>query len=301
MLTNARGVAQECSGPCARAAGIPLRILNWNVEGLLGKVCEADFMQYVSEFDIICFTETFLDRTDPLDCFPDFLQFPSPAVKLSRHGRSSGGVLVLVKRAWRKYVSVLDLSQDNMVWLKIDRTVFSCEKHVILCCTYVCPYDSPYYRQAHVAVTSGIYSVEQCLLNFIQQFDQSCCYMLCGDFNARTGNFNALSHDDDGDTITFVQTELCEYRQSEDRTVNAFGRLLLEMCAECDLRILNGACRDEEGHFTYVCAAGCSSVDYYICSKELADQDIELHVNNCRLNCRCVLKKISLIAKNNYL
>ena len=103
--------------------------------------------------------------------------------------------------------------------------------------------------------------------------------MLCGDVNARTGNFNALAHDDDGDTITFVQTELCEYRQSEDRTVNAFGRLLLEMCAECDLRILNGACRgDEEGHFTDVCAAGCSSVDYYICSKEFADQDIELHV-----------------------
>ena len=49
--------------------------------------------------------------------------------------------------------------------------------------------------------------------------------MLCGDFNARTGNFNALSHDDDGDTITFVQTELCEYRQSEDKTVNAVGRL----------------------------------------------------------------------------
>ena len=84
--------------------------------------------------------------------------------------------------------------------------------------------------------------------------------------------------------------------------MNAFGRLLLEICAELDLRILDGACRgDEEGRSTYVCAAGCSSVDYYICSKELADQDIELHVNNCRLNCRCVLKKISLIAKNNYL
>ena len=106
MLTNAGGVAQESTGPRARAAGIPLRILNWNVEGLLGKLCEADFMQYVSEFDIICFTETFLERIDPLGCFPDFLQFPSPAVKLSRHGRSSGGVLVLVKCALGKYVSV---------------------------------------------------------------------------------------------------------------------------------------------------------------------------------------------------
>ena len=86
MLTNACGVAQEPTGPRALAAGIPLRILNWNVEGLLGKVCEADFMQYVSEFDITCFTETFLERIDPLDCFPDFLQFSSLAVKLSQHG-----------------------------------------------------------------------------------------------------------------------------------------------------------------------------------------------------------------------
>ena len=83
---------------------------------------------------------------------------------------------------------------------------------------------------------------------------------------AVTGNFNALSHDDDGDPITFVQTELCHYRQSEDKTVNAFGRLLLGMCAECDLHILSGACRwDEEGHFTNVCAAGCSSVADSIC------------------------------------
>ena len=124
-------MAQESTGPRARAAGIPLSILNWNVEGLLGKVCEADFMQYVSDFDIICFTETFLERVDPLDCFPDFLQFPSSAVKLSWHGRSSGGVLVLVKRALGKYVSVLDLSQDNMVWLKIElcflvRNTLSC-------------------------------------------------------------------------------------------------------------------------------------------------------------------------------
>ena len=149
----------------------------------------------------------------------------------------------MVKRAWEKFVRVLNLPQDNMVWLKIDRSVFSCEKHVVVCGDYVCPSDSPYYRQAHVAVTSSIYSIEQCLLNFIQQFDQSCCYLLCGDFNARTGNLNALSHGSNDHRITIVQTVLCEYRQSEDMTVNAFGRLLLEMCAECDLRILNGACR----------------------------------------------------------
>ena len=42
---------------------------------------------------------------------------------------------------------------------------------------------------------------------------------------------------------------------------------------------MNGACRgDEKGHFTYVCAAGCSIVDYYICSQEFTEYDMKVHV-----------------------
>ena len=116
--------------------------------------------------------------------------------------------------------------------------------------------------------------------------------MLCGDFNVRTGNLNALSHDSNEDTITFVQTELCEYRQSEDKTVNAFGRLLLTMCAG-----------DEKGHFTYVCAAGCSIVDYYICSQEFTEHNMKLHVaekfdiNTYHWNFCCSLRNTSPLAK----
>ena len=129
MQTNALGVAQECSGLRTRAAGTPLRILNWNVEGLIGKVCEANFTHYVSDFPVVSHTHThkmFLERSDPLDCFRDFLQFFSPAVKLSQRGRSIGGVLVLVKHAYGKNASVLDLSQDNMVWIKQSVCVCVC-------------------------------------------------------------------------------------------------------------------------------------------------------------------------------
>ena len=51
------------------------------------------------------------------------------------------------------------------------------------------------------------------------------------------------------------------------------------MFAECDLRILNGACLgDKKGHFTFVCAAGCSTVDYNICSQEFTEHDMKLYV-----------------------
>lgn len=121
-----------------------VRILNWNVEGLLSKLGEAEFIQYVSSFDIICFTETFLAYQSALDCFPDFVQFSRPAVKLSNQGRRSGGVLFLVRRALENFVEVIDLTLDYIVVLKFDKTVFSSDKHVILCGAYVCPPDSPY-------------------------------------------------------------------------------------------------------------------------------------------------------------
>ena len=47
----------------------------------------------------------------------------------------------------------------------------------------------------------------------------------------------------------------------------------------CDLTILNGTCPgDEPGNFTYVCSAGSSTIDYFICSRELAEKVIELEV-----------------------
>ena len=239
-----------------------VRILNWNVEGLLSKLGEAEFIQYVSSFDIICFTETFLAYQSALDCFPDFVQFSRPAVKLSNQGRRSGGVLILVRRALENFVEVIDLTPDNIVVLKFDKTVFSSDKHVILCGAYVCPPDSPYYKQTHGAVTSSMSVIEQCLLDCAEKIEQS-LFLLCGDFNARTGNLNNSLQDCEEDTYEFIQSDLRGYRQSQDKIVNAFGRLLLEMCATCDLTILNGACPgDELGNFTYVCSTGSSTIDY---------------------------------------
>ena len=106
----------------------------------------------MSSFDIICFAETFLAYQSGLDCFPDFVQCSRPTVKLSNQGRRSGGGLILVRRALENFIEVTDLTPGNVVVLKFYKTVFSPDKHVILCVTYVCPPDSPYYKQTHAAL-----------------------------------------------------------------------------------------------------------------------------------------------------
>ena len=185
----------------------------------------------------------------------------------------------MVKRALETKVTVLDLSQDNMIWLKFDKSVFCTEKDVVFCALYACPYDSPYYQQDHVTVQSTLSLTEQCLINYIEQYDDSCFYLLCGDFNARTGDRNVVHCDDDDDDVqSVVQSDLYCPRQSQDKVINMFGRLLLEMCATCNICIFNGSCRgDENGDFTYVCSSGSSTLDYYVASRELVG-DVVLEV-----------------------
>ena len=112
-----------------------------------------------------------------------------------------------------KHIQVLDLSHDNIILLKIDKSVFGSNKHVVLCGTYICPPDSPYYRQAHIDFTSAISELEETILNCIQTLEQPCTYLLCGDFSARTGCLNAVPHESEDDLDTLIQSELCENRQ----------------------------------------------------------------------------------------
>ena len=60
-------------------------------------------------------------------------------------------------------------------------------------------------------------------------------------------------------------------RNTRDKIVNSQGKLLLEMCIESRLRILNGRfLGDSVGNFTYFDTLGdCSIVDYMIVSEDL--------------------------------
>lgn len=255
--------------------------MNWNIEGLLGKAGECDFIQYINTFDIVCLTETFLDFSSNLDCFPEFVQFHRPGSKLSTQGRRSGGVSVLVKKRLENKVRLLDFDVDNIVLLQLDKELMMTDQHVILCATYICPADSVYYKQDSIDVTCSIDTVEQCLLSCVQKYGDSHHYLLCGDFNARTAEYNAKPPGEPReDVIDFLEFEQYEYRPSQDKTLNTFGKTLLNLCGACDLTILNGCCpSDKQGQYTYICTNGSSTIDYFLCSRSLmgvTNMDLEV-------------------------
>lgn len=249
-----------------------LSFLSWNVDGLWNKLSDPDFLQFLNKHDVVCLFETFLENIFvPPASLCDFECFSFPAVKLSHHGRRSGGVVVLVKTAYAKYVSKVNIACDQTVLLKMDGCLFGTERDVLLVASYVPPKDSPFYSPLQYDCL--IEELEQCLASAIEQFGDI-HLLLCGDFNGRTSDLQPnpdLFQLDPADTLSNNFALFEHTRCTEDMTVNPFGRKLLDLCACFELVILNGFCSpDVSKKLTFISTTGCSINDYFISSPDFA-------------------------------
>ena len=66
--------------------------VNWNVNGLLAKICDSDFIASIRSFYFVCLVETFVEYFDS-NIVHEYTVFCKPAVKLTTRGRRSGGVI----------------------------------------------------------------------------------------------------------------------------------------------------------------------------------------------------------------
>ena len=138
----------------------------------------------MNKFDFVCLLETFVEDLKT-NVFYNFIHFVSPAVKLSRAGRRSGGVLLLIKKALADYVQEIALGVENIITMKLSRRLFGISTDVFLICVYSTPLKSPLYSKLNF--NNGISAVEHCLLTITEKYG-SVPFLLCGDFNARTDN-----------------------------------------------------------------------------------------------------------------
>ena len=237
----------------------------FNVENLAGKLPDCSFINYVSSFDFVCLTETFADATSDFNgLFTEHVKFVAPAKRLSRQGRNSGGVLLLIKRAVCKFVKQIQINCANTVAVRIDKSVFNADKDVLLTSSYVAPEHSPFYDS--MDLKDGIVILEE---NLIQEIRGEDLYiLLCGDLNARTGceqpKLDDMSNYRPGFEDEDVRGHWAD-RSLKDTVVNSFGKSLLNLCFLLDCVILNGCCNgDRKGEYTYVSPHGSSAIDYCI-------------------------------------
>ena len=107
-------------------------------------------MGFILSHDFICLTETFLTNELSTDIFKEHAIFQKTAIKLSRQGRPSGGLICLVRKKFEKYVKPVYSGIGNFVFLLIDGSLLGLEKDVLYANAYVPPEGSPYY------VTTGL-------------------------------------------------------------------------------------------------------------------------------------------------
>lgn len=175
--------------------------------------------------------------------------------------------MLLVKKCFSRFIRNIDTNYENIIVIEISKLLFGTDTEMYLICTYLPPVDSPFYEVSDF--NNGISILEHCLLDILEKFGEV-AVIICGDLNARTSNENPVYTDLAADSLTQGSTCPTSTRQSQDQTLNDYGKLLLEFCSVFDLSILNGNCNgDENGHLTYISQSGCSVIDYFILSSNV--------------------------------
>jgi hypothetical protein len=234
--------------------------LAWNVCGLFTKLSDPDFIDYVTSFDVCVLSETFTVPVFDFEIyFKDFIVLHSPAVKLSKMGRNSGGLVVLIRKSLSEFIQTVETKCENILCTKLSRNLFGCDKDVLFVGLYNHPVNSPFYDGKEYSCTLEL--LEKFLLSRLEAgLDEF--LLIAGDFNSRIGDWS-FDVQDDGEN-DYVHTF---ERISKDSVVNNFGKLLIQLCYMFEIVPLNGLV--EQGfdkNFTFFSDRGNSTIDLYVCS-----------------------------------
>ena len=150
--------------------------------------------------------------------------------------------------------------------------MFHIDEEVYFGATYIPPANTDYCRN----------DILERFCGELESFSRSHKYVfLLGDFNARTAELSDLTITDDdilqqlgvdseivytSDNLDLLKRfDIDVKRVSKDRTVNAFGRTLLEFCRTNDMVILNGRAFGDKRIGATTCKDK-SVVDYVMCT-----------------------------------
>ena len=257
-----------------------MSIMCWNIDGLHSKIRDVDCLEYINKFDIVVLVETFVEGSyNVSNTFPAYDMFACPAVKLSSQGRRSGGVMVLVKKYLSGYVEHIHTLFDQILVVKLSKSLFKSTYDIMMVAAYVPPQGSKYYETAET--NCHIETLDSCMIYLIETYHDF-HFLLIGDLNARTARFQVSVEEDT--LVSFTDplspnSFFCETRTSQDSVINDFGQTLLDLCLCYDLHIHNGETEgDREGVYTYISDHGSSVIDYCISSADLVGRVLSVVV-----------------------
>ena len=175
--------------------------------------------------------------------------------------RQSGGISLMFKSKFMNHVSIVK-NTKNFLWSKISKEILKNDTDLYICGTYIPPEKSNYFDE----------EIFEEFENDIIRFSSRGNVITLGDFNARTNKLDDFVSSEGSELIhdTSENSLYPTERQNFDSVINNHGKKLIEICKNCDLRILNGRTMgDSLGRPTFHGKNGTSVVDYVICNQNL--------------------------------
>ena len=250
-----------------------LSYLAWNVEGLLDKLEDDEFYEFITNHDICCLSETFTRFSFDFNIkFKDYIYSHCEAVKYSHMGRASGGLLMLIKKDITEFVQIIETNAQNILGIVLSKHWANTDKDILILGTYVHPADSIFYTDKDYTCT--LESLEHCILEQIEA-GKEYSYIIGGDLNARISDW-ALSTTANNDTNDINTDDTINYpRNAQDTITNGFSKRLIELCTTFNMTPLNGLEeKNFDGNYTFHSVRGNSTIDHFLCSTELLE-----HIN----------------------
>lgn len=156
-----------------------LKIICWNINGGFStKINDQCFQNFLLTYDIVLLTECWVqkDLDVNLDKFDTYI-FP----RLKSRSTQGGGIVVLIRKKFHNFISVVKNQHDTVIWLKIQNLLKNIDKDLYVGCAYIPPSNSTFYRLYDCDLFSDLETQ-------ISTFQNEGKVMLLGDLNARTSN-----------------------------------------------------------------------------------------------------------------
>ena len=248
-----------------------------NIQGLstkrTNKLNSPELNAIFCSHDIVLLTETWTDQYSDLsvDNFDYFVLNRSENKKSSK--RSSGGIIVYIRTEFTSKDTLVFHSSDDILCVKISGCKLGLHDDLYICLCYVIPENS--CRQAFVETHTYDRLLDH-IVSLHSKHETDFNFLLCGDLNSHTSDCPDFVQFDNETNIDVLPDDYCidfnSSRTSQDKgRLNNNGHLLLDLCKQTGLRILNGRIGNDKniGRYTYIGHNGSSVVDYIISSQNL--------------------------------
>ena len=242
-----------------------MKVLSWNINGLRRKIVDEDFVNYISNYDLVFLNETWVPTHVNLNFdIPGYCcEFiTGNKSRNTSRGRYSGGIAFYYRDTLKQYITVIQKEQSGILWIKVSSQLFPFDQDVYLCHIYVPPSNSRVTSSANIDLYD---SLEQHII----RYNNLGKVFVCGDLNGRTADAADYFEFDkflDYDSLFNNINSDIPPRSNKDRVIDYYGQYLLEICQSTGLIIANGRIFDDQniGKYTFCSHQGQSTVDYLL-------------------------------------